>query len=416
MGIETMNFRRVIKWLFKFISYVALAIVAVIVIALFSFWIELGSDVTLPTPTGSFAVGRATFHWVDSLRVDSLSPQPLTKRELGVWIWYPASRMAADSVVAYDHADWESASDTQLGFALADLFWRDSRKIHPHSIKKGRISDKQAKYPIILMKSGIGTMAADYTTYAEDLASHGYVVVGSDAPYSTFRIVFPGGRVVERTAEGNPGEFEYFSEDRIRVLNRLLGIWTEDTRFVLNKLEQLNSAESSNQFFGRLDIQSVGVFGHSFGGATAAQFCLDEPRCKAGVDLDGAPYGSVIKNGIHKPFMFLLADHGGETDSVSVQIRTNIENIYDSWPQEHYWIRLQGAKHFNFSDRPLQTEIVTSRIFGATGSIGGRRGLEVSSSCLRTFFDRYLKGSPAASIRDLPGKYPEVRFERKLNE
>jgi hypothetical protein len=110
--------------------------------------------------------------------------------------------------------------------------------------------------------------------------------------------------------------------------------------------------------------------------------------------------------------MFLLADHGDETDSVSMQIKSNIETIYNSAPDEHVWISLRGAKHFNFSDTPFQNEVLVSRIFGATGSIGGRRGLEVASACLRNFFDEHLKGRSPFSIRELPNKYPEVSFEK----
>jgi len=41
----------------------------------------------------------------------------------------------------------------------------------------------------------------NYSTLAEDLASHGYVVVAFDAPYRTGQVVFPDGRVIARTPE-----------------------------------------------------------------------------------------------------------------------------------------------------------------------------------------------------------------------
>lgn len=128
--------------------------------------------------------------------------------------------------------------------------------------------------------------------------------------------------------------------------------------------------------------------------------------------MDGAPYGTVIHEGLRKPFMFLLGDHGDELDSMSAKIKSNIETIYNSWPSEHYWITIQGAKHFNFSDRPLQSEVLMSRVSGATGSIGGDRGLEVASTCLRTFFAVHLKGQPPTLIHKLPSDYPEARLER----
>jgi predicted dienelactone hydrolase len=143
----------------------------------------------------------------------------------------------------------------------------------------------------------------NYSTLAEDLASHGYVVVGFDAPYRTRVIVFPDGRVIERTPENNPEL--YSGEELTRRADKLLAAWTADAAFVLDRLEQLSSPDASSKFSGRLDMSRVGLFGHSFGGATAAQFCCQDARCKAGIDVDGSLHGSVVQEGIHKPFMFL---------------------------------------------------------------------------------------------------------------
>src|SRR5205823_1974481 len=133
-----------------------------------------------------------------------------------------------------------------------------------------------------------------------DLASHGYVVVGFDAPYRTGQVVFPDGRVIARRPENNP---ELLSgADLARLADKLLAAWTADIAFVLDQLARLNSSDSSSKFKGRLDMTRVGVFGHSLGGATAAQFCGQDSRCRAGIDVDGSLHGVVIQAGIHKPF------------------------------------------------------------------------------------------------------------------
>src|SRR2546425_6055829 len=62
-------------------------------------WLERRTELTLPPPTGSFAVGRAIYDWTDDARLDTLGPVPGTKRELLVWIWYPS---AAEQSVAMD--------------------------------------------------------------------------------------------------------------------------------------------------------------------------------------------------------------------------------------------------------------------------------------------------------------------------
>ena len=66
-----------------------LTLVGAVVLVAF-LWLEHRSDTTLPTPTGPFAVGREIQDWTDPLAVDTLAPTP-AKRELLVWIWYPAT-------------------------------------------------------------------------------------------------------------------------------------------------------------------------------------------------------------------------------------------------------------------------------------------------------------------------------------
>ena len=38
--------------------------------------------------------------------------------------------------------------------------------------------------------------------------------------------------------------------------------------FVLNQIEKLNQSDKDNRFTGRMDTSRIGMFGHSYGGAT----------------------------------------------------------------------------------------------------------------------------------------------------
>src|SRR2546427_1851066 len=63
-----------------------------------SLWLERRTEVTLPTPTGPFAVGRAIYDWADDGKLDTLAPVAGTKRELLLWVWYPAAAGASVAV------------------------------------------------------------------------------------------------------------------------------------------------------------------------------------------------------------------------------------------------------------------------------------------------------------------------------
>src|SRR5262245_11246929 len=45
----------------------------------------------LPAPTGPHRVGRVSADWVDAGRAEVYSSDPRDRRELVVWIWYPAA-------------------------------------------------------------------------------------------------------------------------------------------------------------------------------------------------------------------------------------------------------------------------------------------------------------------------------------
>src|SRR5438445_11803055 len=157
------------------------------------------------------------------------------------------------------------------------------------------------------MRGGHSALTTDYTTLAEDLASHGYVVVRFDAPYRTFITVLPDGTVIARSPKNNA---ELVSgQEKVDLANKLVQAWSSDMGFAVDQLERLNASDVSGRFLGRLEMQRLGVFGHSLGGAEALQFCHDDSRCKAGIDVDGAPFGSVVREGFSQPFMFLMSDH-----------------------------------------------------------------------------------------------------------
>jgi predicted dienelactone hydrolase len=292
---------------------------------------------------------------------------------------------------------------------------RDLSRVHAHSIRDAEVSPQQRSYPVVFMRAGLAALTTDYTALAEDLVSHGYVVVGFDAPYRSFVVVFPDGRVITRAPQNNADLFSGPAQEQLA--NKLAQAWSADIGFALDQLERLNTSDPSGRFLGRLDMQRVGVFGHSLGGATALQFCHDDSRCKAGIDVDGAPLGSVVADGVTQPFMFLLSDHGGESDAGEAeairQAGANIHSIYDRLPNDRrLMIVIRGAGHYRFSDdgAMLKSPLVM-RVLRTVGVVhlDGRRQVALTAHYISTFFDVYLKGAPASRLRSQP-EYSEIEY------
>jgi predicted dienelactone hydrolase len=412
MNVSPMKQRRRARRIFK--GFAVLATLGVLGVAalLASLWLEHRTAITLPAPTGPFPVGRSLYDWGDDGRLDTLAPIAGTKRELLVWIWYPSTARPGAAMDDYVPAQMRAAAVPPGSSSIFRLLTRDLSKVHSHSNRDSAVSPQQRSYPVLIMRAGASAEVWKYSTLAEDLASHGYVVVGLDAPYRTGVVVFPDGRVMRRTPENDPElvtgqEFE-------RRAKRLLAAWTADMAFVLDRLAQLNASDTSGKFTRRLDMARVGVFGHSFGGAQAAQFCHEDSRCKAGIDIDGAPLGSVIQAGIiDRPFMFLLSDHSRESDPEGSQIMANIQSIYDRLPVDgRLRIVIRGANHFTFSDDGalLKSHVLRAvlRLFGKL-RIDGCRQLEVTAYCVHSFFDAHLKGAGGSRLKISSPLYPEIQ-------
>lgn len=92
---------------------------------------------------------------------------------------------------------------------------------------------------------------------------------------------FPGGRVE------NPVEIP---KDQLgKAAEARLG----DARFVLDELGRRG-----------WNLDKVGMFGHSFGGFTAAETMLDDQRIDAGMNMDGHLFtdlGEVAERGLDRP-------------------------------------------------------------------------------------------------------------------
>ncbi len=402
--------KRLFKRLIRIFTALALFAVAGLLTLLLLLRREHKMEITLPVPTGHFAVGRTTYTWVNGAESDELAPSPGAKREVVAWIWYPSSAAKTAATAEYLPGPWRTALAEHTGTLMSQWLTRDLALVRTHSTLDPDVSTEERSYPVVIMRAGGGALTTDFTTLAEDLASHGYFVVGFDAPYRTFVVVLEDGRVVSRPPTNDPENMP--ADEANRLINRLLPMWTSDTKFVVSQLEKLNGTDPSGRFTGRINMQRLGMFGHSFGGAQALQFCHDDPRCKAGIDIDGAPYGSVVQEGLKQPFLFLLSDHSREmADPASVQIGADLQSIYDRLPNGRMFVTIRGANHFSFSDQLLvkcQYVIGLMHVLGVS-RLEGRRGLDITSEYVYAFFDVYLKGAPADLLKKPANTYPEVQ-------
>jgi predicted dienelactone hydrolase len=397
----------------KIIAVLALIVIIGISALLAWLFLDHSRSTTLPAPSGPYKVGRVTYDWTDDARLNPYAPVAGTKQELAVWLWYPAAVTTSNQAAEYLPGYWVTAIEQHEGFVLRRLLSRDLRRVHSHSWSDADVSPQEARYPVVVLRAGGGALSSDYTSLAEGLASHGYVVVSIDAPYRTVVTTFPDGRVATRNTQSDFDSMPYAVGER--AATQAMGVWIADVKFVLQRLRELNADDPSGRFRGKFDLQRVGIVGHSLGGATAAQFCHDDERCKAGIDIDGIPFGSVVQESLHQPFLFVLSDHRKESGPEPALVEGKMESIYYKLPAETRWqFMIEGANHFTFSDQMFTKSpvmITALQTAGVMGPLEKRRGFVVADACVHTFFDVYLKGAPTDELSALPSRYPEVQAD-----
>jgi predicted dienelactone hydrolase len=164
---------KLVKSMARGLAALAMLAVGGVILLLAVLWWEHKTEITLPKPTGHFAVGRTTYTWVNNAEPDELARSPGTKREVLVWIWYPSTAPTSTAQAEYLPAPWRLALVQHSGVLMSRFFTRDLSVVRVHSSSDPDISQEARSYPVAIMRAGGGALTTDFTTLAEDLASHG---------------------------------------------------------------------------------------------------------------------------------------------------------------------------------------------------------------------------------------------------
>ena len=345
--------------------------------------LQVGADIALPAPTGAQAVGVATYRWIDSSRVDSLSTPAAWRVVLGR-VWYPARPPVGATPAPYaEHLD-----------AAANEWVALHARVRTHSYPGAPFPDKGARAPVIVLATGRSTATFDYTTLAEDLASHGYVVVGVDSPFHSKVVLADGSLAPIRFPSMGPSTYPTGFDSAQAPMNALV---SADLRFVLRRLATIDREDPVLR--GRLDPARVGMVGHSNGGMAGSRACAQEPSCRTFLGVEGMQTRELRLGGVDKPYGLLYSEQTLAFDTLRVFTEMR---LHARAPFVLY--RVNGAGHNSVTDLLM----VRPALFSYP--IEPRRGLDVTRAIVRGFFDRYLLGK--ASGDSAATSFPEVKVER----
>lgn len=385
--------RSVVKLIFVTIlaiMYSAVAVVLPILLPVFTF----------DKPKGPYKIGTVTYDWVDNQRDEILTSDPNDKRELMVQIWYPADAKAKGRTQVYHSNIDVFAEGYNKMFNFPKFLFSSIGYVKTHSIENAEISNAEPSYPVLLFSHGLTGNKMQNTFQVEQLVSHGYIVVGIDHTYSSTASIFPDGRVAPLIMQ---------DINSIADLDKANVQWVEDAKFVLDQVEQLAANDPDQRFTGRMDMNNVGMFGHSFGGATSVQALMTDSRIKAALNMDGALYGErrIPEEGLKKPFMMMNADSSvegmkktaeGSPIDMSKEVLPRFDHVTTGG---NYWLIINKMNHLSFTDM-----VLFSPLLQLMQGRDVREGLSLINDYSQDFFDHYLKGQPFRLIAQNVGEHP----------
>ena len=298
-----------------------------------------------------------------------------------------------------------SGTFSSLNLLTCPPHWK--AKGHPHQRELRKETENSDKYPLILFSPGLGNPRLYYSALAQEVASRGYVVVSIDHPYDAGIVVFPDNATI---LAANITTDEQITFD--------LSVRVKDVSFILDQLSNPKVAQSlipDLEDECEIDVDKVGIFGHSLGGATTASTMLSDRRLIAGINLDGTFFGPLASPSstvtISEPF--LIFTHEGKNISTDASWAS-------IWPKLRGWKRLlelQGSAHGTFTDLPDVVDVLglsgklPAEVGELLGSIDGGRAMEVIGTYVSAFFDFVLKGSGEGLLDGRSERFPEVVFE-----
>lgn len=388
-----------------------------------------------PKPEGPYDVGKTMYYLKDEQRREELSDNPQDRRELVIKIWYPSLKQADAKKNCNAEQQYLPQIQPLITMKATQKYLLPEKivnffltRILVNAVWEAPLFDAEKPWPVIIFSHGFGSMIEFSTAQLENLASHGYVVIGIDHSYDCMAAFLPNNKIILQNKHFGGSKFSY--------VNKRVYTWIEDVRFVLDIIHHLAKADPIGRFSEKLDLNKIGMFGHSMGGATTVNICRLDDRVKAGVSLDGPLLGGEeIITPFKKPFMFFLAEDTFQrfkipfSDQELQKKKVNPEDELEAKKRYEFYIphlcclmgknvyhaTLKGSAHQTFCDLPLfkRMSILLKLLDLETGTIDPLRVTTILNRYLVDFFDCYLKGEKTTII-DIPSHpdYPEVIMQR----
>lgn len=385
----------------------------------------------LPKPTGPYAVGTVTYHWVDSSRAELFTAADGDYRSLMAQVWYPARKGAGRKRAPYiEDARVVTPALSRL-FHLPAFFFSYFKYVATDAVEDAPVASTQESYPVIIYLTGLGGFPSTSMFQVQELASRGYVVIGLGQPGGASVIPLPDGKTISVLPRA---KIQALIDQSLApsvtaptlygksMPEGILPYFAQDVSFTIDEISRINRSGTADSLAGRMDTSKIGVFGVSLGAMVAAQAASMDSRVSAVLMMDAAMPADVVRGGLRQPSMWMTrpaasmrlerSRSGGWSEKDIAETLTSMREVFEaSAPGRGYYLQMPGMFHVNFTDAPVWSPLASQ--IGLTGPVDGRKMFSLVNSYTVAFFDHYLKDTSEPILEEVPAKIPDVIFEKR---
>ncbi len=269
---------------------------------------------------------------------------------------------------------------------------------YPSSEKSG------SPYPLLIYFSSWPGTGIDNYQLIRELVSHGYIVASVEYPAK-----LPGMSAIDHeqqlTQLQQPMDFssEAAYLTTLRIANERVRQRARDAIRVLDYLDLHHQPNVPSNAFP--DLNHVGIFGFSLGGAVASEACWLDPRFKAALNLDGWDWADAAEHGIAQPYLFISGVFSpSAADLKSTDPDRHFNAVLDQ-AATLYWrknilrgamhVTIAKADHSDFTDSPKHgwRHWLTGKTISATPM------RDILNGYSKAFFDYHLKSQDSPLLK-----------------
>jgi dienelactone hydrolase len=345
----------------------------------------------LPTHRGPLAVGTTSWELGPDGRED---PYRGGLRQLVAQAWYPTDEPGAPSPWITDAGALSAAVAPEVGlpgFALQHVGLVEVDATLDVPLSAG-------EWPVVVYSHGWSGFRTVHSNLAESLASNGIVVLALDHSSGASVSLFPDGRTIPLDPSANPDEAVVGAEARQERIELLEQTFAEDVAALLDQLSRGIGPARLLQGEGRLQLDQVGLTGHSTGGGAMIRLCITDDRCAGVLGLDPwvVPIPEELREeGVDAALLSIRSEdwQGNDNDGL-------LRALHEDSPGDEGLFVIPGTRHRDFTLQPFLTPLAAP--LGLSGDADVRAVHRAVDEMALDFFRRHLEGAGGDQVVPAP--------------